>query len=61
MGILHEAVTRLNEERQGLQNRLQFLNVRSDGREKVVKRLHEVDNEIKYIERYSKTGENGRN
>jgi hypothetical protein len=61
MGILHETIVKLNEEKHGLEDRLQFLNVRSDGRDKVVRRLHEVDNEIKYIERYSKTGENGRN
>jgi hypothetical protein len=49
VGILYDKVTELEAERKQVQQRLEFFNVPSPGRDKLLQRSYEIGNEITYL------------
>ena len=58
MGILYDKVTELEDEKRRLEQRLEFFNVPSPGRDRIQKRAYEVGNELEYIRRHPEAAQN---
>lgn len=58
MGILYDKVTELEAERKELQQKLDFFNVPSPGRDRLQQRMHDVGNELLYIRKQPENKEN---
>lgn len=52
MGILHDTVTNPHDEYAEIKRKLDFFNVSSPGRDKLLKRKYELDNERMYLLRH---------
>lgn len=58
MGILYDKVTQLEEERKQVQQRLEFFNVPSPGRDRLLQRSYEIGNELLYIQKQPENEQN---